>query len=282
MSIEARRGCGFRKCGGIYVMGDLSDAVPAEFLPFCCEFPFTRALQLVEGERLFRTCADPKAGGFGRFMKLGLMYVGSSFYTPDSFLREAREMGVSKRVSSIPAEVLPGDPVALAYIAAIPTGIDLDATAGPFGDVIEALHCSACRNVPVATAAVNGLTGIGSRLAYRERCERLLAERTEGDITELPKYRALPKHDPRQVAGVFCLFRMRAVEVVLPESVAKDPDIRAKCAARMVTIVAVPDDDGDHVIPGWKLPAFLRDDADDELDLTLGAVSDLDGVAETA
>ena len=230
MAIEARRGCGYRKAGGIYIRGDLSNAVPAAFLPFCIDYNFARGITWADSERLFATCADPEAGGYRKFGRLGLLWVGETHYkTPADFVNEAHDMGVSRRVAFLPKDLKAGDPIAAAHIRAIPTRICNHA---PINGALVSDCCPACELTPVAKAISNGL----------RKLTKVKGETVEG------------------VAGVFTLFIARNIEVVLPESVAQDPDIQLKCAANNVDIVTVPDHDKDHVPADWKLPTFLRDE----------------------
>ena len=38
-------------------------------------------------------------------IKYGLMFVGKKFYTPEKFIKEAKKMGISKRIATIPKEL---------------------------------------------------------------------------------------------------------------------------------------------------------------------------------
>jgi len=130
--IEARRGCGFRKPGGIYLVG------PSEGLS-CCKLPWpltvcptcgagihpARGWTWVDCGKLFEadhSCnkilelasacvpwneavesipcplARPKEMG-----RAGLIWIGEKFYpTPLDFLTEAHGQGISRRISSVP------------------------------------------------------------------------------------------------------------------------------------------------------------------------------------
>lgn len=125
---EAKRGCGFRQVGGSYLVGS-GFSIPCDALPFEIRFcpqcgyrpPFSRAIVKLnkgyfnfEGNRKHReegkcscppTC--PICGCIAKDLSLkpeyyGLMWVGEMHYTPESFIEEAKEMGVSKRISKIP------------------------------------------------------------------------------------------------------------------------------------------------------------------------------------
>jgi hypothetical protein len=229
MAIEARRGCGFRKAGGIYIVGDgAGEQVP--WMPFCIDYEFSRGLRWAEPVRLFRTANDKgEADDWRSLERVGLIFTGKQYYSTHEFIAEAQRMGISRRVAQIPLDLRPGDPIALAHVAAVPV-----VTEYAPAYMQRSLHCVYCRHVPAAKGVANALAPIcGQR---------------HGSPTD-------------QVAGVFYLFRAKAIEVVLPESWATRPEIRRACEQRHVTIVAVPDGDRDHVHPGWKLPHFLRDAA---------------------
>lgn len=129
-SIEPRRGCGFRKPGGLYLVSK-GEAMPCCRLPFeirpceqCesmglkCSLTQSRGWTTVDIDKLFglneptvrlndfgqcRMCpmAPGRTVGLG-----GLLWVGESFYpTPADFAKEAASMGVSKRLSAVPKEL---------------------------------------------------------------------------------------------------------------------------------------------------------------------------------
>lgn len=333
MAIEAKRGCGYRKAGGLYVVGEFENPQPAPWLPFCTSHAQTRSLQWVSGADLFATAdgmsAEERASWIvqragetasdGGTASVALMWVGAKHYSPSSFTAEALTMGVSKRVSSIPKDLRPGDPVALAHPSAIPvrtvsgvvSAMELTASAGRGFELSaghylpRTTHCARCRYVPAAKAIANAGIGTvrGMFKAYLHTLESfrskgplvyadaryvhaLTAERQCGSTAaHIAQVQATLNGitgyaDPLQVAGVFSLFRMRQVEVVLPASIAGRSDIVSKCAARGVRIVAVPDDDPDHVPANWKLPKFLS--GDDELTLPLDGDGDAKGADDDA
>jgi len=126
MAVEAKRGCGFRKAGGLYLVSDgLSE--PCERLPIpvvpcpCCgeRIQQVRGFQWVtreyalkaakpcsgSGEHSHRSCAvcTPDVATQEKY---GLIWVGEQFYpTMDDWAKEAMKLGVSKRVSAIPKGV---------------------------------------------------------------------------------------------------------------------------------------------------------------------------------
>ncbi len=128
MAIEKKRGCGFRKVGGQYLVGG-GAGIPCDRLPFeltvcpCCSAGFKPALgftwmdvtKLFGGNHVWQKneIAPRPCGCNGGFCplcyapeklgKAGLLWIGEKFYkTPEAFLAEGVEMGFSRRIKSIP------------------------------------------------------------------------------------------------------------------------------------------------------------------------------------
>lgn len=124
--IEGERGCGWRKPGGLYMVGD---GPPAE----CCQLPFelhvcrtcgqgikpTRGFTwitprlLFDKIRLFNfgncdkdpACALPHIVNSESVTYAGLLWIGEKFYKTDrAFVDEAKIMGMSRRIAQIPRE----------------------------------------------------------------------------------------------------------------------------------------------------------------------------------
>lgn len=115
---ESKRGCGFRKAGGLYLVGG-GETVPCGKLPI----PLTvcptcgqgikpaRGWTWVNGKKLAELVADiecnqPHCGTCSINNppeKVGLIWVGEKFYkTTDKFLNEVAEKGISRRITHIP------------------------------------------------------------------------------------------------------------------------------------------------------------------------------------
>jgi len=140
MAVEKKRGCGYRKVGGIYLVGK-GVAVDCDRMPYplvACptcgaEVKFSRGFQWLNAKDFFgehEGCKDkhrpncpicqPPEG-----KRYGLMWVGEKYYTPTAFVSEAIEMGVSKRIGSIPPELKLGETrVVLAHKAVAVEGAD--------------------------------------------------------------------------------------------------------------------------------------------------------------
>lgn len=138
MASEAKRGCGYRKVGGLYLVGE-GPSEPCDRLPIilgvcpvCGQgIKFTRGVtwlrpeQFLEGDHRVGTSTlnmnpEQRAAG-GKDVpvlcpedycpvcrpallgeKAALMWVGEKFYSVDSFSKEAAELGISKRISALP------------------------------------------------------------------------------------------------------------------------------------------------------------------------------------
>ena len=117
--IEPERGCGYRKVGGAYLVGKglarPCDALPIKLTPCgeCgLEVKWSRAMQIIRVKYIYSKYPlhgdperDPCVCNWGcpicsRSLgeKIGLMFVGSE-YTPQSFIKESQEIGVSKRIA---------------------------------------------------------------------------------------------------------------------------------------------------------------------------------------
>lgn len=133
---EGRRGCGFRKPGGFYIIGARL-AEPCSRLPIelsvcpCCgagvkpkrgwTWVLPDPLLFPNGDDVphdgpAHEAACPLAAPGRLGDRCGLIWVGGSFYpTPEDFLREAAAMGVSRRVEAIPRGLEAGAWVLLAH-----------------------------------------------------------------------------------------------------------------------------------------------------------------------
>lgn len=134
ISVESERGCGFRKPGatgvGIYLVGDgpseWCERIPhlLDVCPCCgAGIKQSRGFTWVSPGPLFKD-APPCNGVPGHHHeacpmcrpeevageRAGLMWVGERYYpTPDDFLREAQEMGVSKKIAAVPNDFVIGE-----------------------------------------------------------------------------------------------------------------------------------------------------------------------------
>jgi hypothetical protein len=214
MAIEGKRGCGYRKIGGLYLCGDYipveCDRLPLELTtcPVCgAGIHFTRSFTEINPLKLFgyhqpchdafRPCivCDPKDE------TAYVMVVGSKYYTPQSFVEEAAAMGISKRIPFIPKNLEPGKTVVyLAHPKAV------------------------CVQEPLAVQAAM----------------TIVAEVDE------PQMRLLDaEKKPHYAMGVFCAFLPQRIEKLIWESQGT-PEELEKLEKRGVTPILVPDGDEDH------------------------------------
>lgn len=139
MASEAKRGCGYRKVGGIYLVGG-GIGVPCDRLPIlldlcsCCGQGIKQARgwtwmnvdKLIGGPHYttIGNYPDPGVGAVlcteaktcplcGRPQEMGragLLWIGESFYaTPQDFIREGIELGFSRRIRTVPRGFQPGE-----------------------------------------------------------------------------------------------------------------------------------------------------------------------------
>lgn len=121
--VEQQRGCGFKKPGGLYLIGGASSSSCCQ-LPFpltvckCCGqgIKFSRGFTWITTDLFPGTCSE-KIGSiaFDKCIlsdcshRMGLMWVGESFYkTPSHFMTEAWKLGISKRIAAVPRDCEPG------------------------------------------------------------------------------------------------------------------------------------------------------------------------------
>lgn len=216
MAIEAERGCGYRKVGGLYLCGGghgmECDRLPYELkiCPVCGSgVKFSRGFQwlnwdryagnhhLEETEHLISAkvichCNMACPVCYPEINQLyGLLWVGESFYTPQSFIQEAIQVGVSRR------------------IAAVPKNLKLGKTWVLFAHkhLIEPPDMG-------------------------EQLEDLIAQGQAGMKNE-------------KLPGVFYAFRPQSLELLIWESQAT-PDYLAELEKKRITLIIIPDGDVDH------------------------------------
>lgn len=127
MAIEQIRGCGYRKVNGLYLVGEglgmACDRLPYE-LKVCSVcgsgVKFSRGFQWLDwaryaGDHSFMNKEEkcswqcPVCHPEGHPQPYGLLWCGEQFYSPQSFIQEAIEMGVSKRIAAIPKNLKLGE-----------------------------------------------------------------------------------------------------------------------------------------------------------------------------
>lgn len=118
MAVEPRRGCGYRKVGGLYLVCKGSGMpcdrlpIPLTVCPTCSAgFKQTRGWTWINVVGLtggvHRNCADqfpcPLCMATSDMGRAGLLWIGERFYaTPAAFTYEADQLGISRRVKAVP------------------------------------------------------------------------------------------------------------------------------------------------------------------------------------
>jgi len=118
MAVEAARSCGFRKVGGLYLCGE-GHGVSCDRMPYKIEncpvcgggLKFSRAWTWLDWKKYAGVhMAIPVIGGcnddvscpvcwpLDEKQPYGLLWVGEKFYSPDAFVRESLQLGVSRRL----------------------------------------------------------------------------------------------------------------------------------------------------------------------------------------
>lgn len=126
MAVEPRRGCGWRKVGGLYLVGS-GGGIPCDRLPIelsvcpCCGngikqtrgFTWVDIAGLVGGDHTIVKngavvpckchAACPLCHNVATMGRGGLLWIGTQFYsTIDAFEAEAKLLGISRRIQTLP------------------------------------------------------------------------------------------------------------------------------------------------------------------------------------
>ena len=158
--VEGKRGCGYRKPGGLYLVNK-NEGKPCGRIPFplivcpCCGEGFrpSRGYRWVDGQKIlesapecsFDKCLEGCSFREGNEENVGrsiLIWVSPENYaTPDEFLSEAGEMGISRRLSGdqVPRGLIVGETwIFLAHRYAIDT-YSAEPTPGVFHAFVPAM-----------------------------------------------------------------------------------------------------------------------------------------------
>jgi hypothetical protein len=123
---EAKRGCGYRKQGGLYlVSGGLCAPckglpIPIETCPVCNSgIHPSRGWTWIAAKALFQAAGITNDCGLPHCStcpvshapkRAGLLWVGETYYpSPEDFTQEADQQGVSRRISAIPRDFVVGE-----------------------------------------------------------------------------------------------------------------------------------------------------------------------------
>jgi len=214
MSVEERRGCGFRKVGGMYLCGEFISS-PCDRMPFplntcpvCGQgIKVSRGFTQVNPYRLWGIHQDCKDLYRPCFLcdpqdePAYIMRIGEKYYkTPHDFVKEALAMGISKRIPFIPK------------------GLELGKT------VLYLAHPKACE---IKESAV-----LQQAMAIVEE-------------TQTNQPRLLETEKVTNALGIFCAFIPKRVEKLIWESELTD-EKREQLEKRGITPISIPDGGKDH------------------------------------
>ena len=214
MAVEPKRGCGYRKVGGLYLVSG-PGGMPCDRLPLAltvcptCSHGFkqTRGFTWVDVNGLVggvhRDCKDefpcPLCMATSEMGKAGMLWIGEKFYkTPTAFNAEASALGVSRRITALPRGFKVGETWVL--------------------------------------------------LAHPKTIEQLVpAEPDEqgvidADVVNVVGMQAFTR---KYLPGIFKVWRPDRIEKILPES-KRGSEEHLELAERGITAVFVPDNDPDH------------------------------------
>jgi hypothetical protein len=253
VAVEAKRGCSYRRCGGLYLVGG-GLSTPCDRMPYPLDrcrtcgggVKFTRGHQWLQpdffsvhdtGTELAPVgCRDDSAcpvcrnrDDFGPHL---LLWIGRAHYSPESYLKESREMGVSRRIPAIPKGLVLGETwVLLAHLDTVPAKDPKMCVRCSFSSMMHAGQSDSVFKDGVAKLTMKtGNPFDGYQTESRTACEAFQA--------------------PKPTPGIFCAFVPRAVELLLTESDAT-PERVEKEKKRGVSVVTVPDGDKDHQGSVW-------------------------------
>lgn len=212
MAGEAKRGCGYRKVGGLYLVGDYT-AIACDRLPYrltVCPIcgagiKVGRGMTKINPLVLFglhEPCDDELRPCFvcdPTDEPAYIMRVGEKYYpTPQDFINEGVTLGFSKRIAQIPREFTLGQTII--YLA----------------------HDKAC----AVTVEPNG----------------------QDDTTQSDQPKLIEAEEIKRVPGIFSAFIPKRIEKIYWQSdIDKMSDKEKKALARRgITPVGVPDGDKDH------------------------------------
>ena len=118
MAVEAKRGCGYRKVGGLYLVSGRMAAsccklpIPLTICPCCgAGIKQTRGWTWVNPELLINAggCLENRGGACPAAnpallgQRCGLLWIGRAFYkSVDDFSTEAAALGISRRLTAVP------------------------------------------------------------------------------------------------------------------------------------------------------------------------------------
>lgn len=280
MAVEPRRGCGYRRVGGLYIVGGGLSA-PCDRMPFPLErcrtcgggIKFTRGPQWLQpdffsvhgGEWYCQDCKVPTTVeshtcSHGRSVKEVCVDEspcpvcatagpdGSTSALPGDLFGPHLLLWIGRKHYTPEAYLEEGRRLGVSRrLSAMPKGLVIGETWVLLAhlDAVPPKQPDLCVHCGFNEAA----HVIGGSAA---NCDTGTNDSGAGSGFELPK----------PTPGIFCAFVPRAVELILKESDAT-PERREKEEKRGVTVVTVPDDDKDHQGSVWD-----KDEEDSQPELS--------------
>jgi hypothetical protein len=209
---EARRGCGHRKIGGLYMVADgMAVAcgrfpIPLTICPCCSggikqtrSWTWVNPSLLLKGVPCGTSRADFPLAGYGstcdacpmdrlaKQERAGLLWIGAGFYpTPAAFQEEAAKMGVCRRVSAVPKDFVAGETwVLMAHPKAILDRIDPGCQCDTYvPSLTDEAICTTCGKAAKATQTYTK----GIVFAFRpSRIEKCVTEAELANVEEMAK-----------------------------------------------------------------------------------------------
>lgn len=211
---EPKRGCGFRKGGGLYLVTDPGMSAPCGKLPKILDvcptcsggIKFSRSWTWISPAALFERGVCQLERSINRDCRAcvlsspperaGLLWIGEKFYgKPSDWIAEANTMGVSRRIPAVPNDFVAGETwVLVAHKKAVSRGCSRTAAMGcPYH---KGQRCEVCKGT-----GYEHLPAIFH--AFKpERIEYVVkGDETEEDLERLEKrgvepVRVIPAGDP--------------------------------------------------------------------------------------
>jgi hypothetical protein len=259
MAVETMRGCGYRKVGGLYLVGGELEAgcdrLPVELTVCpCCNQGIkpARGWSWINPEAFLTDdhanlddgkCSCPPACPvcnpsmhFRPDERAGLLWIGEAFYkTPADFTAEAARQGVSRRISSLPKGFEVGKTWVFFAHRKCSHGTQECAACGGDGlPPVEArtsgdLYCAVCGGTGKVKPTFPGIF-----IVFRPRALERIVKQSEFD-----HYKAVTKENVLKVLDGGKWYDLVPKEDEVFWRLKRDTD-------RGITLVPVPDDDPDH------------------------------------
>jgi len=255
--VKRRRGCGYRKRGGLYLVSGwpmhTCGLLPRELgVCPCCNAGVHQKIgwSWVQARMVLRpqdaqgcgAACDPVCGvrhlACEPERKIGLIWIGAQHYPePEDFIREGREMGLSRRVAAAPKGFVIGETwVLLAHPKACLPRLDSECpTCTGDGQILN----------PVIQREHEAHRGVGT-------ARPILVVTGESDA--IARTLGIPERVPCPICskprpGIFGLFKPTAIERICVPSELEQEGFLEGLQRRGITPVLVPEDDPDHM-PG--------------------------------